>query len=134
MTKRDDLGVVGSFVELVNNHLRMWGYPHSLSQPVLIEGLRIVARIIDDPTCPGWLRRDAEWALWDSLDRLIHDPEYLDEIGREPSEPRREPVTDEHVLAIHEFLRQHAPEGLPSRAELVAELRYDSTGLKAVKG
>jgi hypothetical protein len=120
------LGVVESFVELVNNHLRMWGYPHALSQPVLIEGLRIVARIIDNPTYPGWLRRDAEHTLWDSLDRLIHDEEYLAEIGREPSEPRREPVTDEHVLAVHEFLRQHAPDGLPSRAALVTELRRNS--------
>jgi hypothetical protein len=127
------LGIVESFVELVANHLRMWGYPHALSQPVLIEGLRIVARIIDNPTYPGWLRRDAEHAFWDSLDRLIHDEEYLAGIGREPSEPRREPVTDEQVLVIHGFLCQHAPEGLPSRAALVAELRCNSTGLQAVK-
>jgi hypothetical protein len=118
-------GVVESFVELVNNHLRMWGYPHQIGQPTLIAGLRIVARIIDNPTYPGWLRRDAEHTLWDSLDRLIHDPEYLDEIGYEPSEPRREPVTREQVLAFHEFLRQHAPDGLPSRQELVRELDRD---------
>jgi hypothetical protein len=31
------------------------------------------------------------------------------------------------------FLNQHAPEGLPTRAALVAELRRDAAGLSVVK-
>lgn len=125
-------GVVEGFVELVNNHLRMWGYPHQIGQPLLIEGLRIVARIIDNPRHPAWLRRDAEHTLWDSLDRLIHDAEYLAANGYEPSS--REPMTREQIMAFHEFLRQHAPEGLPSRGKLIAELDAEDRWLSLVEG
>jgi hypothetical protein len=127
------MGVVESFVELVNNHLRMWGYPHQIGQPLLIEGLRIVARIIDNPTYPGWLRRDAEHTLWDSLDRLIHDEEYLEENGYEPSS--REPMTREQVMQFWAFLKQHAPEdSLPSHGALAAELDAEDRRLSLVEG
>jgi hypothetical protein len=124
----DDMGAVESFVVMIGNHCPQFGIP---PQPWLIEGMRCVARIIDCRESPRWLVRDAEWSLYESIDRLIHDPDYLDAIGMEPSNPRW-PVSDERVLEIWAFLNEHAPEGLPSHAELLAEQRYHARGVKLV--
>jgi hypothetical protein len=124
----NDDALVESFVCMIENHYDRWGLPE---QPWLIEGLKCMARIIDCPETPRWLRSDAEWSLWVCIDRLIHDPGYLDEIGRVPAYPS-EPVADERMFEIWAWLNQHAPEGLPTRAELKAEQRRDATGLSVI--
>jgi hypothetical protein len=125
----ENAGLVEKFIMMVENHCAMWGLPE---QPWLIESLKLMGRIIDNPETPRWLRSDAEWSMWECLDRLIHDVDYLGDIGLVPTFPRR-PVGDEKMLEVWAWLNQHAPEGLPSRAALKAELRRDATGLSVVK-
>jgi hypothetical protein len=54
-----------------------------------------------------------------------------DGIGLDPAHPRL-PVTDERMLEIWAWLQQHAPEGLPTVKELMAEQRYHARGVKLV--
>lgn len=125
----NSMGAVESFVVMIGNHCGQFGVPE---QPWLIECMRCMARIIDCRESPRWLVRDAEWSLYECLDRLIHDEDYLDSIDMDPKYPRP-PVTDERELEIWGWLNRHAPEGLPTLAELKAEQRYHRTGLSVLK-
>jgi hypothetical protein len=124
-------GAVETFVLVIGNHCEQFGVPE---QPWLIECMLCMARIIDCRESPKWLVLDAEWSLAECIDRLIHDPLYLDELGYDGAHYRRPPVSDERELEIHAFLQEHAPEGLPTLAELKAEQRRCHTrGLSVVK-
>jgi hypothetical protein len=124
----DGMGAVETFVGVIGNHCEQFGIPR---QDWLIEGMRVMAKIIGNRESPRWLVRDAEWSLYDCLDRLIHDEDYLASIGLETQNPRT-PISDEEELEIWAWLNQHAPEGRPTLGELKAEQRYTARGVKLV--